>query len=534
MTLFITKVPDFNPVRNPVRFKVAADGPVTTPGANPDWRIETENGIGFANVGQVLTLTFGTVEIAFSAVSSPDPLLGQYWGTTAATVADSLEDALAANYWIQTHYYVVRSSATSIQMLGFETGTKYGLTNVVITNNSPSVMGFLPFGAGGLTGIEAVVAPNYGVLMQVWVEETYRSNEYTLKLEELYPVNNAGTATSDIARALRAYLPDPFIPHVNMNTAFRMDGSFKRFMVRAAERYGDPAVVYALKESRGHHFYLAGRSEIERVADEWGDRLLDADSRWRFLTNWPNTSAKTPKRVRASQREFLCVLVQDGSMDKLVVRADIYYTDYTVAMGTYVDDYAYEGDVQTGELVAFPVGVEQMGLDDFVPAKTISHYTIYITDFLGTTVYTEKRYYRLDREHHEHLRQFHYLSSAGGIDTLALVGPRNETTDVEMTRSNRYVPVEPDSILDARDNADVLEGVNTVMELGTEHLHQDELEALRDLLGSERIVERVNGEHWPVQLLVNKLELQDEAGSRMPAKLKYRYALRNTANTLGT
>lgn len=532
MSIIFRRIPDFNPIRNPLRVGMVTSGPGRAPGAAPEWFIDILDGINIPNVGQTFTLDFIGTTVVFSQATLPDPLAGEYGGPTDVDVADSLESAFLANYFISTYFNVTRSAPNQLHIVGRDIGTAYGLLGATVTLNTPGVLTTFEAG-GGYLGGDTINEENYGALLQVWVEDTYLSDSYEKKLEEVYPVGTNNYAEADIARALRAYLAEPFMPAASMSTAQRMGGTFKRFMVRAAETYGDPAVVYAMREVRGKHFYLAGRSEVARVNTDWDVQMRNG-SLWRFLTNWPNTNPNTPKRVRASQREFLCVLAQTGTMDELVVRADIYYTDYTVAMGTFVDQYTGGGDIQAGELVAFPVGVEQMGLDDFVPAKTISHYTIYLTDFAGTTVYTEKRYFRLDREHHEHLRQFHYLSSAGGIDTLALVGPRNETTDVDMTRSNRYVRPEPGNVLDARDNADVLEMVNTVMELGTEHLHQDELEALRDLLGSERIVERVNGVHWPVEMLVNKLDLKDEAGGRMPAKLKYRYALRNTANTLGT
>lgn len=533
MGLFITKIPDLNPVRNPIRVKMATDGPITTAGAGADILIDVDAGISLANVGQVLTLTFGDETVVeFTQAATPDPLLGQYDGATDVDVADALQAALEANYYIATHFYITRVNATQIRLLSIETGTGHGPTDIDITFNSPAVLGFSPGGGpGGLTGIDEVTEPNYGALMQVWVQDSYPSGEYALRLEEVYPVNSEFVAEADISRALRAYLYPPYVPSSNLAEGERMLGNFKRFLVRAGERSGNPPVIQGLSEDSNLQCHLAGRSEVARAGGGWEAQMTGAGDYWRFMTNWPNTSAATPKRVRPVQREFLAVVVQDGDIDELRLKVDLYYTDYTVAMDVLLTTYTAEGDILRGEQVIFPVGVEQMGLEDFVSAKTLSHYTIYLDNEDGDRV-SEQRFYVVDREHHEYLRQFHYLSTAGGMDTVALVGPRSELAEAIMQRGNRNVPIVPDDIMDVRDNADMLEAMNVVHELGTEHLYQDELEALRELISSELVIERVAGRHWPVRILTTKLELGDEAAMRRPVALKYRYAVRNNANTL--
>jgi len=196
-----------------------------------------------------------------------------------------------------------------------------------------------------------------------------------------------------------------------------------------------------------------------------------------------------------------------------------------------LDTYLGEDEVVRGEVVIFPVGVGQQGIEDMAPTKTIDFYSVYVTDNANTQL-TERRWFTVDREHRHHYRQFHYLNTMGGIDTLAVFGQRAEEVVVGMERTNRYVPMLPDGITDARDNTDVLNTVTVNFDVGSEHLHQDELEALRDLVASERIVERVGAEHWPVQVLDSKMKLGNEADHKGPVRLKYRYALRNTANTL--
>lgn len=528
MSVSIARIPDFNPVRNPVEVAMSATGPVGTPGNPPDWIIEAVGSP--APSGQTITLTFGTVVLVFTQAGTPNPLLGQYDGATTVLIADALEDALAANAFISSHYYVVRLNSTTIRLLGFDVGTAYGLTDSVITDNSPAIFGISVYGTGGLAGIADIITPNYGVLLQLWVEETFLSETYTLKMKEAYPVNASNQAGCDIGRALRAYLPSPYMPSPSLVHPARMVGSFRRFLVKAGERYGNPAVTYGLVRTDGLFAYLAGRSEVARTNDpEWEDQLSDGGLQ-KFLTNWPNTDELRPKRVGVDQREFLCMVVEADTLH-LRLKADTYYTDYTMATMVNLDTYLGEDDVVRGEMVIFPVGVGQQNIEDVVAGKTLERYCVYVTDS-ANTVLTEKRWYVVDREHREYYRQFHYMNTPGGFDTLAFFGPRSQEVRVNMQRANRYVPHTPSDILDARDNADVLDTLDVVQELGTEHLNQDEMEALRDLVGSERIMERVGDEHWPVQVLDSKLKLDDEGGGKGPVNLKYRYALRNNANTL--
>jgi hypothetical protein len=399
-----------------------------------------------------------------------------------------------------------------------------------ITLNTPGVLTTFA-GGGGFLGADEVNQVNYGAMLQIWVEDTFLSEEYEMKLEEVYPVDDLFEAKADISKALRAYLPEPYFPAPSLVHPARMLGTFKRFTIKAAERYGSPLETFGLVRAEGRFCYLAGRSEVARTNDpDWEDQLLDGDGKQRFLTNWPNLTRNTCKRVAVDQREFLSMVVVEDTLH-LRLKADVYFTDYTMQTMANLDTYLGEDEVVRGEVVIFPVGVGQQGIEDMAPTKTIDFYCVYVTDNANTQL-TERRWFTVDREHRHHYRQFHYLNTMGGIDTLAVFGQRAEEVVVGMERTNRYVPMLPDGITDARDNTDVLNTVTVNFDVGSEHLHQDELEALRDLVASERIVERVGAEHWPVQVLDSKMKLGNEADHKGPVRLKYRYALRNTANTL--
>lgn len=532
MSVLLTKIPTHNPVRNPIgcRYAVSGGGPIQTEAVYPEWYLEPVNST--APSGQTITLNFGEVEVIFARAATPDPLLGQYGGASREELRDSLMEAMQANYYMGTYFDITPVDASpvfQIHVKAFDASTLYALTDSVITdNNTPQIWLFT---AVSFAGSNEVSRANYGINTQLWVEDVFMSGSFDLKLKEVLPVNSEMKAVSDISTAVRAYV-EPTMPDPDMNLPVRMVDMFKRFKVRYAEQWGAPVDVKNMETDGPNVAYLAGRSEVARALQSYYNQIRDADSKWRFFTNWPNTDALKAKRVQADQREFLATILLTAHT-RIAVVATIWYTDYTVLEEATLRYYdGHDGDpVLANELVLFPCGIDQTAMADILPLKTIEKYCVWITDQNGVQK-SEKRYFTVDREHHENFRQFHYLNTAGGIDTLVFHGPRREELRADMQRSNRYTPTNPSAITDLRTNADVLESMDTVYELGTEYLHQDELYAMRDLLSSERIVERVNGEHWPVQLVDSKLKAADEREDRTALPWKYRYALKNTANTL--
>ena len=143
---------------------------------------------------------------------------------------------------------------------------------------------------------------------------------------------------------------------------------------------------------------------------------------------------------------------------------------------------------------------------------------------------SERRWYRVKYDHVEHYRQLHYLNSQGGWDTLALAGPKEEGLLVERTLSSRIV-TDPTTLVEARDSVVVMDALDNAHQAGLAMLRADELPALKELMGSEAIVERINAEHWPVVMLEEKADLENEADQLHARIIKFRYALRNTAHS---
>ena len=92
---------------------------------------------------------------------------------------------------------------------------------------------------------------------------------------------------------------------------------------------------------------------------------------------------------------------------------------------------------------------------------------------------------------------------------------------------------DPSTPMEARDTEDVLDSFGAERNLITRPLNLDERRAMLDLLGSERVVERFEYKgspvHYPVAILTNELEIEDENQDMKPVNVSYRYAHRDTA-----
>lgn len=519
-----TALKNWNPVRNPVLLRMATDASVDVaevlssfelefdetdmPGAGDTIAMQQWDGTGW--------VTQYTITITAAGTADGTKLQANEYtsGTVDDWVAGELIPVLQLDYTLGTHY-------TFTAALDF----------LIATANSANApiwraieTGFVPLSSGQTSGTSEVLQASFGLLFQLWVETEMLGGTYALRLEEKYPVDD-GTALFNPAEVLRAYLT-PNTPAANMTTAVEMDGCMRRFYVRVVEEYGSPLVQYDIATTPVRFAHLAGRTEPARVATpEWRTYLQPSVGAHKFLTTWPNVNWDAAKLVRPEQREFLAYIEPAlGGIDTIRLMADIYYTDGTSSLADELEQVTFEA---AGRPLLFAVGIEARNLN---ASKTVDRMRVWLRA-VGTGLdvrLTEYRYFRVDHRPAPNFRQLHYFNSWGGWDTIALTGER--TTGVQVQRlTSRRDTTEPADMDGVRDTETVLQAIDQGHEVGTVYLHQDELPALKELLASERIVERVGSEHWPVASLDDRATLVDEREGLAAFVVNYRHAFRNTA-----
>lgn len=534
MSITVTRdLLELNPVRNEIRYAVETDGMIGSPATQSVLRILFDAGDMPQNGD---SLPFYLDPLSTGTPGDPSLVLIYFYNFVTGAASDGtqiepytsgpIEDwvnnylipVLMLNYTLYTYYdiaYYTDAGNHGVEFVAKETGPNDLLAD-------PTGFAFIDYDV--VIGANASLQEKFGVLTQVWSEDGTGSEVFLMRCEELYPPDDDGVVEIDVADVLRAYV-QPRMPTPGMTTAVHMLDSYTHFFIRTAERYGDPALVQPMVQSDTVWAYLAGRNEVDRVNyPDWADQILPGDV-VKFLTAWPNTSQTYGKTITPAQREFLCFVVpRIVGLTAIKVKANLYYEDGTSETGYVIDTIS---SPEFGEQYMAAVGIEARGLDLLHPTKVIQRYTVFLTRQNDTGL-SETRYYALDNRHHQNYRQLHCFNSQGGTDTIPLLGERKNKPEVDVDRSKR-ITNRSENLVEARSNVSVLRTMSDSYVVGTLLCIKEELAAIKDLMGSERIVERVGSEHWPVVMVDDKGPEVDEADGQAPAVIKYEYALNHTA-----
>lgn len=533
-----TDLKPWNPVRCPVIYQVTSDEYVQTAGQAPLHRM-VFNGSDMPVAGDSIDIYIdpnldggyaGTLLVTLTAVAgTPSGNGNEFLEYTSGSVDDWITDELIPrlkeNYYLATYFDINNDTSNAVT---------FELTDLDQDPVMAYANGFTPTTSTSSMGATEVLAENFGLIFQLWVEDDYQSGDFVKVLQEVYPANSKGSATFKPHEVLRDELA-PHMPSATMTTAVVMTKMARHFFIRTSEQYGDPVAQYPVTTSDTVLAHLAGRDEVDRLNyPDWQDQLYPSANAHQFLTTWPNTSQESAKRITEAQREFLATLepALGFTYNSVKLKADLYFTDGTSSLANVLDTVTPS---EEGRPLLFAVGVEARSLAAIQPSKVIDHYNVYIT--VGVPIspgvyqdqrYSERRWYRVDYRVHENYRQLHYFNSQGGVDTMALTGERSRKLQVQRMVSERHTE-EIGTLDDARDVEVRLSTLDQPMEVGTVYLNRDEAHAIRELYASERVVERVNAQHWPVQVLDEKLDVDDEATDLKAFKVKFRHSFRNTA-----
>lgn len=400
-----------------------------------------------------------------------------------------------------------------------EVGTHIGVTDVLET-------GFAWQTQSIVDGVDAVTEANFSLPAQLWVEEVQGSDEFVLAVEDEYPPDTQGGAEMEVAEVLRDYLA-PMLPTAGLSAPMALVDCWRRFFVRFVEKFSTPPIAGgATQDSDICHAYLAGMKEVDRVNyPDWADFIIPGDQ-CNFLTAWPNTELAHAKKVMLDQEEYLAFIVPHIGSNDLKVKANLFFTDGTSNLNQTLHDIVAP---EFGQMYVVPVGIERTGLHLVDPTRTIANYRVRVTLASGSTI-SEVRFFEYDPAHRQRARQLHFFNSQGGTDTLVLYGERSNKPEVDMQESDRSTRGST-TLEEARATVRRLRTMSDAFEAGTAYLLPAEVEAVKDLVASERIVELVGDEHWPVRALTTKGPPSDEADGLLSFAFKYRYDLNNTAQS---
>lgn len=317
-------------------------------------------------------------------------------------------------------HYIVRLKSRWNGDLGITNDSSSGVDDSVTNGSAPSYL------------------TNYRILVDVYQEDVYDSDEYhplLASLEKL-PVQDGSSASATffIHELLQNDKLEPELPDYGQTSFKEGSRALKRFFLKYAERYGDPAQVKKYSKST---VAVALRGKLEFPEHDGINTFSNNFRGSRFLTRQPD-----PKSVTPDQKEFLYWISAGGqtvSTINMELAATLYFDDNSNA--TYIIDSV---PMSENKLYYVPAGFKQLNLDQQNASKKVVRYELYLKEQNVSGTISPKRTYIVDRSFHPNERHFLFENMLGGFDTLRTTGRQTDTFDVEKSIEKRPVDHQPD------------------------------------------------------------------------------------------
>lgn len=342
-----------------------------------------------------------------------------------------------------------------------------------------------------MQALDQVGKSNLSFLCEVWVENEYLSGSFEKVAELEHPADRNGSTRFDVSVYLQAFL-QAYFPPLTQNQVSLASGTFKRFYMRYAEKYGRPAVVSDFTVVDYRYVVLGGLGFQEAPKQRFFRELLL--QRQPFFSWLP-----VNYQVSAEQPEFLFFMLHQADQHNFTVKVRTTDKDGIQVLKTA---YTYQG-CNRFELFCIPVGFTALNLE-----SDVAEWEVWVEGLQGMPL-SEVRRYRLDNGYARYRRYFLYLNSLGGIDTLSVTGSAISEVSVKAESMQKMLPAGYDPALG---DAEVVESMlQPVLELSTGYIDdQEKLSALADFVLSRQVRMVHQGNYRAGQVRVKKYKPLDE------------------------
>lgn len=341
-----------------------------------------------------------------------------------------------------------------------------------------------------------------------------------------FPLNALGQF--DLAAILDAFLNEVLYtaPDLAQTGAAWIEvspGNICTFSVEISAQYGYPITStedpVTLPESESYVALRGGFAhpnwpELKYIY-EW---LMQAENNVPFLTWKPIKSL-----VSQAQPEFLTYMYPYATFgDSRAVNLEvlIYYTDGTTATSVFTVQ-----EIETLRTYSIAVGVQQLSLHTVTPAKTISHYKVWVKE--SATRKTVERFYYVDRNVYKAERFILFANSLGGFDTVRCVGTGEFQSDYFRNMADHYAGRYKRSEGNRRV---ILNEEQSGRKVNTGFISRADVHWLRDLFLSTEVYTVENGMLVPIEIVSKKFAMPEESDLNS-LTIEYDYKFRNEVYT---
>lgn len=447
-------------------------------------------------IGGNLILSWNGNTVAFYVESTTTPtgynLPDDITATTLAQYTQALAETwFPAQYLLQRDFEITYDgTGPAVIFTAKEPGTELAIT---YSQTIPSGQGIM---TTATTPIAWDFKDDYAVIMDVEVEETYGSGEFT-RVGTLHATptlyNDGGTWKGDVKIDVQELL-DGFLQDRTDKPNFFATSTL------AANTHLQWRVVYAERYTAANETVVVRRVQSDdKQVLKGGLKYLDVPALGDLETNhfgvtfkpW-NTWQPDGKEVTQAEPHWLYFLTpfQISGPDYYELNAVVYYTDGTTATAT-INTNAVQNQWET---YFYRAGFIDEGLDLLNPTKTPYKYTLRLEETGGTMKSTVFTFYIVDSTRQD--RFFVFENSLQGWDTLRCNGDFEAITGTSKTES--AVPVEAGYLATDATVKVKSQGYADSFNIYSGFKKKNEIIYLRDFLNSENVFEIVDGALVPV------------------------------------
>lgn len=454
-----------------------------------------------ATLSSTLTLEWGGNSVTFlvqatGTAASGYNLVQDIATTTLAQYVEQLAtDYFSAQFLLEKDFIIEYVASNTIRF------TAKNAESVLTT--STTIPGGEATISNTTTPIQTGYLNDYNVIMDVEVEETYGSGNFT-RIGTLHGAptlyNDGGTLKGDVKIDVQEVL-DGFLqertdpPTLGTTTPVIADNTNLQWRVIYAEQYtilGEVTTVRRIQSDdkrvlKGGLKYL----DVPAVGD------LETNHFGAALKPW-NTWQPDGKQVTADEPHFLYWLTDYDltGLERFRLSATVYYTDGST-QSTTLQDVTTQEQYETFIYVA---SFNEQGLDA-LSAQTPYKYEISLQENPGSSVVAKTfTFYLVDNTRQD--RFFLFENSAQGWDTLRCNGDVEALVNVSKTES--AVPLQAGYAATDATVKVKSQGYGDTFEVFSGFKPKAEITYLRDFLNSENVFEIIDGALVPVVVEVGR------------------------------
>ncbi len=480
---------------NPIAFRLQTNQYLLTPAQRPKANIFWEF-FDYPVAGNIIDITCDwgySLVLTFVASNPGTNQLTGYVSGSAVTYYNNLVSELRQNTIIGTFFDVVATNPGN--------GGAYWITLVKRTDSPISIFGNTGNFSTSKSNVvaPATYRPNFSFLLELFVEQVYRSGVYgkvnasQLPNASYKPIPKANNqADVYINNALLDYLTFdlPQLPADNILVK-RCDNIQVRWWCRITERYGNPVVTqpWSLSRERSGFAVKAGLND-ESYTPGYNPIPAESPSINKWMTECPE------KEVLPGQPEWLCFRRDDSDIAKVVIRVTFANgTLYSSGLAPQISEATINAVSQANDIVMIEAGYDQLNLGAIPTASSIVSWEMQLLDASNNDLYAPRKY-KVKDQPFLHLRYFIFQNSKGGVDTLRCTGKLTKVQKVERVKAYRareYAYQLPERLVISK-----VTDEETMYEISTGHITKAYSDYLQEFMRSEYVYEYRNGAYYPV------------------------------------